>query len=445
MRGVSATAARHGMNLTEPLVMVSGGPDSVALLRVLLEFGARPRVVHFDHGLRGDESDADASFVRNLCEELDVPCRIERLYFPKKSGLQEAARRERYRIAGEIALDSGSTCIATGHNSGDVAETLLMNLARGSGMRGAASIPPVSESSGATAVRPLIATTRAEILGYLDDIRQGYRTDSSNSEGKYSRNRVRLGVIPALDEMYPGAARNLTRAAEGFRRDLGVMEELASRAVTMREGEAEVEIGALPHPGLLGHALRVAYAAAAPGEPPLGGRLVEEISARTEKHDGTRELDLPGGIVCAVRFGGTVVFRRGEAAAGSVAEVEIPVGGGVEFEGWTVRADKVGALDRRDAARPEVCYLDAAGGTYRVRSVREGDSMRPLGLGGRKKVFKAMIDRKVPKDVRGKIPVVVGASGEVAWVFLGEIGEKYAVGSKTKSIIRLEISGGIEF
>src|SRR5215211_114396 len=140
---VHQTAQRYGMDLRSPLALVSGGPDSVALLRVILALGGRPVVLHVDHGLRGEESREDAEFVRDLCGRLGVHCEVQRLGLDGSSNLQERAREARYRLAEEVAIRLGLRVVATGHTADDVAETVLMNLARGTGLRGLAGIPPV--------------------------------------------------------------------------------------------------------------------------------------------------------------------------------------------------------------------------------------------------------------------------------------------------------------
>src|SRR5215216_4134153 len=205
---VHRTAKSYGMDLRRPLALVSGGPDSVALLRVILALGGEPVVLHVDHGLRGEESRGDAEFVRDLCVRLGVHCEVRRLGLDGSSNLQERARDERYRLAEEVAVRLGLRAVATGHTADDVAETVLMNLARGTGLRGLAGIPPVR----GRIERPLIGRTRQEILNYLNEIDQPYRTDPTNLTGKYARNRVRLEVLPVLEELYPGAAGNIARA-----------------------------------------------------------------------------------------------------------------------------------------------------------------------------------------------------------------------------------------
>src|SRR3712207_485138 len=238
---VHRTAKRYGMDLGRPLALVSGGPDSVALLRALVELGGEPVVLHVDHGLRDAESREDAEFVRELCGRLGVRCEVRVLRLEEGPNLQERAREERYRIANEVANGLGLREIAAGHTADDVAETVLMNLARGTGLRGLAGIPPVR----GRLIRPLIERTRREVLEYLRGLDQPYRTDPTNLTGKYARNRVRLEVLPVLEELYPGAARNLARGAALSREDLDVLEDLAAGVVEKRGTEVILPFKAL--------------------------------------------------------------------------------------------------------------------------------------------------------------------------------------------------------
>ena len=141
MQTVRRAAERYNIDLSRPLALVSGGPDSVALLRALVELGEEPAVLHVDHGLRGEGSREDAEFVLDLCDRLNVRCELERLRLEEGPSLQEQARDARYRLAAEVANELGLWTIAVGHTADDVAETVLMNLARGTGLRGLAGIP----------------------------------------------------------------------------------------------------------------------------------------------------------------------------------------------------------------------------------------------------------------------------------------------------------------
>lgn len=421
------------MDLSRPLAMVSGGPDSVALLRVLVQLGGAPVVLHVDHGLRGEESREDARFVEDLCEGLGLACEVREANLIG-GNLQEEARRERYRMAEEAADAHGTSTIVTGHTADDVAETVLLNLSRGAGLRGLAGIPPVR----GWLARPLIERRRSEVLTYLDYLQQPYRTDPTNLTGKYARNRVRLEVLPVLEELYPGAGANIARAAILAREDLEALEGIAARMMTRRGAEIVVSLGELRAAplALRRYAIRQAYAAVVPDAPPLALALVESVLRVAERTAGTWTLDLPGGVVVAARFGEELAFY----IATDVVDRECGIRSGETlFADWKISATEVAGLDARDASRVEVAYLDEALGPYRVRYVREGDAMRPLGLGGTKKVMRAMMDRKVPGDLRRRMPVVVDGQDRVAWVFLGELDETFAVTPATEKVLRLEV------
>ena len=433
--GVRLTAERHGMDLERPLVLVSGGPDSVALLRVVVALGGEPAALHVDHGLRGEGSRRDAEFVRRLCGGLGVRCEVADLDLSGAGNLQKRARDGRYRIAREVAGRLGLRVVATGHTADDVAETVILNLSRGTGMRGLAGIPPVR----AGVVRPLIDRTRSEVLRYLAGLGQPYRTDPTNLSGKYARNRVRLEVLPVLEALHPGAARNLARAASTVREDLAALEGLAAAALQERGAEVALprhKLRALP-PALRRHAVRAAYARVFPGAPPPEARHVEAVLALGEAGPGTRQIDLAGGVVAVARGEEGIFFYVPEEAPSGEPTLRA---GKNTFGGWEIRAEEVDRFDARDAARPGVAYLDASRGPYRVRVAREGDMIRPLGLGGTKKVLRAMMDRKVPRDVRRRTPVVVDRRGEVAWIPFGELGEGFGVETESGRILKVEVA-----
>jgi tRNA(Ile)-lysidine synthase len=425
------------MDLRRPLALVSGGPDSVALLRVIVALGGEPVVLHVDHGLRGEESREDAEFVRELCRRLNVRCEVRRIRLDGGSNLQEQARDERYRLAEEVADGRDLGVVTTGHTADDVAETVLMNLARGTGLRGLAGIPPVR----GRIQRPLIGRTRREVLDYLKELDQPYRTDPTNLTGKYARNRVRLEVLPVLEELYPAAAGNIARAAALVREDLEVLEELATGTVERRGEEVVLPLDGLIdlRPSLQRHAVRLAYATLVPDTAPLPSNLVEAILGLLQGGEGTRTLDLPGGVVVSGRSGEELAFYRGPRSMVSGHE-EIRAGEAVVFGGWRISGREVSGYDPVDAAHPEVAYLDAGNGPYQVRMAREGDIIRPLGLGGTKKVLRAMMDRKVPSDLRRRTPVVVDGRDEVAWIVLGELGERHKVDERTEKVFRLEVT-----
>jgi tRNA(Ile)-lysidine synthase len=404
----------------------------------LVELGARPVVLHVDYGLRGEESLTDARFVRELCERLGLVYEERRARL-EEGNLQERAREERYRFAERLADELELSGIATGHTADDVAETVLLNLARGAGLRGLAGIPPVR----GRVVRPLIHHRRRDVLRYLEHLNQPYRTDPTNLTPKYARNRVRLEILPVLEELYPGAGGNIARGAFLLREDLEVLEGLVARLVHRRGEEVVVPLDELEQrsPVLKRHAVWRAYAVLIPDGTSLDSTTVEAILELVRKREGTRTIHLPGNIVAAVRYGEELAFyRRVGHEAGHLTEERDLLVGQQRLYGWLVDVREVQGYDTDDAASPGVAYLDANRGPYRVRLAREGDTIRPLGLGGTKKVMRAMMDRKVPRDLRKRTPVVVDASGGVAWIFLGETGEEFRVDAETgQKALRLEV------
>jgi tRNA(Ile)-lysidine synthase len=196
------------------IVAVSGGADSVALLTTLRDH--RPSVAHVNHALRGDESDADERFVRELSERFAVPCRVLRIDMAREAAgenLEAAARALRYRWFAELAVELGAGWIATGHTADDQAETVLHRLIRGTGLQGLRGIAPIRRDEPVPVVRPLLGATRAEVVAHLAELRQPYRTDSSNADPRFTRNRIRSELLPLLKTFGADVVQSLGRTA----------------------------------------------------------------------------------------------------------------------------------------------------------------------------------------------------------------------------------------
>jgi tRNA(Ile)-lysidine synthase len=226
---VAEFMAAAGLSKKSGIIAVSGGPDSVALLRLLLELNQSGKigdliVAHLNHQLRGEESDADEQFVQNLATAFALPfCQrqvnVAELASQRGDNLENTARQIRYDWLAEIAGAYGAAWVATGHTADDQAETLLHRLLRGTGLQGLGGIPPRRELiPGIDAVRPLLTTSRNEVLGYLQDIDQSFCTDSSNIDRGYTRNRIRHELLPILASDYnPEIVSVLCRLAEQAR------------------------------------------------------------------------------------------------------------------------------------------------------------------------------------------------------------------------------------
>ncbi|TAJ23055.1 MAG: tRNA lysidine(34) synthetase TilS, partial [Nitrospirae bacterium] len=243
------------------LVALSGGPDSVALLSLLVELAPswdlRISALHVNYGLRGEESDEDARFAAALCDRFGVPFQCERVSLAtgdaqgrQRSSLQEIAREARYEVLVRAGRKLGVDKIALGHQADDQAETLLMWMLRGAGTAGLAGIPPIRES---LFIRPLLKVSRSEVLDYLKERRVSFRSDSSNDKPLYLRNRVRHELLPMLKRYNPTIVATLLRQADILREDDLCLEQwgreqTASVARNERDGVAVDRAGLLALP-----------------------------------------------------------------------------------------------------------------------------------------------------------------------------------------------------
>jgi tRNA(Ile)-lysidine synthase len=202
------------------LAAVSGGADSVALLRGLLDAGV-PHVAaaHFNHQLRGAESDADEAFVRDLAAQLGVPFHrgsadVAALAARQRENLEATARHLRYKWLAELAKEAGATWVATGHTADDQAETVLHRLIRGTGIPGLRGIAASRElAAGVQLLRPMLSVTRADVLDYLHALGQPFRDDATNADTAYTRNRIRHELLPLLKTFNPAIVPVLGRLA----------------------------------------------------------------------------------------------------------------------------------------------------------------------------------------------------------------------------------------
>ena len=224
------------------IVALSGGADSVCLLSVLSElreeWNLTLEAAHVNHGIRGEEADRDEAFCRDLCETMGIPLRVKHANVPalcKETGESEetCGRRIRYEFFASLVEELGMTeypsvKVATAHNADDTVETLLFNLARGAGLNGLASIPPVRDYI----IRPLIDSPRADIETYLSEKGLSHVEDSTNGDTGYARNRIRHKVVPELCSVNAGAVSNMSRLMGLLREDAGLLDRLAEELRT---------------------------------------------------------------------------------------------------------------------------------------------------------------------------------------------------------------------
>ncbi len=441
------------------LVAVSGGPDSLALLHFLWTQGLAHgltgvEAAHLDHGLRGAESAAEAAWVAAWCAEREIVCEagtadVAARAKAGKISKQAAARAVRYAFLEEAAARVGANWIATGHTRDDQAETVLMNVLRGTGTDGLAGIPARS----GRVVRPLLDVSRAEVEAYCAAQGLTPRRDPSNLESKaYTRNRVRLELLPQLAREYnPAVADALVRLSQVAGRDSAYLEEQAAEAlarVTVRRAAGAVVLDraglARLHPAIGRRVLRRALAEVRGTD---AGITFEHIEAACRAiEDAARSpfgMTLPA-PACRLTVRGQTVTVARLLPEPLVSGVEVPLA----VPGTAMLPGGSGAVKASWEDGPEAVGLDAEAvdlpGLH-LRCWRAGDKIDPVGMGGRhKKLSDIFTDAKVPRLVRHTLPLVADRRG-LLWVPGLCLSERARVTDKTSRRLFLSWQGIIAF
>lgn len=465
---------RRGLLLHEArwVVGVSGGADSTVLLRAMTALNQRDKLgwsihaAHLNHGLRGEEADADADFVVRLAEELSAAVHTERIdlaaHVAEHGGsIEEIARRRRYDFLERIALQTGSSCIAVAHHADDNAETILHRICRGTGLRGLRGIPavrPVQPDSNVQLVRPLLDQRRAVIEQLCEANNWETRLDASNLTGEFTRGRIRNSILPALREaINPNVSEALLRLAEqaGW---LGTyLEDAAARTFdSLVVSETPREVVLNTHAFLSKQriiqteVIRRAISAVLDRDQDLGFSHVEMVLALAADRASGKELHLPGPVLVRKSYD-RLVFRPLEEAEPQPSLPVTPVV--VNCPGRTplpsLRAELIAELcefeagqieDLRKRAHPNEEWLDydRLRPPLVVRPRREGDRFRPLGAPGEKKVSEFFIDEKVDPHIRLRAGILCDQQGPV-WVMPFRISERVKLRSTTRRVLRLRL------
>lgn len=396
------------------VVLVSGGADSAAAAAGTTQaLGAESvHALHLNYGLR-DGADEGEAAVRRLCAALRIDLHVERPGALPAGNVQAAARKVRYDAAERLRARAGADLVVTGHSRSDVVETLLYRLASSPGSR---AMLGLAARSGRVA-RPLLGLERERLRELARAAGLPFADDETNDQPVFARNRIRAEVLAVLRELNPAAERNIaeTRAELAEEAELleGLVLEVLDRAGA---GAGAVAISAVAlrsfHPGMRRLALR-ALAERASGRPVALGRAraaqIERLAALPE--GGIVEL---GGGVAALCEAGFVRFRAATLDA-APEPVALLLPGRAQIGGWEVRAElHPGPVEPRG---PDLATLDARtlAGRVQVRTWREGDRIRPLGMTGTKSLQDLFTDRGVPRSLRPELPVVT-VDGEIAWV-----------------------------
>ena len=432
------------------LVALSGGPDSTLLLHALEAQSKQQNLVifaaHVNYRLRGKDSDLDESFCRSLCKKLGVRLFVKRLKpgALKSANLQEHARRIRYEFFTELCDKHQIDLIATGHNRDDNVETVLMNLGRGAGTFGMGGM----RERDSNIIRPLLNLTRSEIESHLKQHKIAYRTDQSNLEPKYTRNKVRLQLLPQMAKLFGAAvAGNIHRSAKIISEQETALrliagELLANDARTTAGGKIVLDLDKfhLYYPMLQRIVIALCFEKLHGSLKDFDYRASERVlDAAAGKTD---LVDLKAGIF-AERCGQRLYIYRKTAPVGLIAVRRTGKTKVGEFwaEFTVKRLSRPDVSDTDLRSGKNLCvYFDAAkfAGKLAVRSVRSGDKMQPLGMKGTRKLSDILIDAKIDRPLRDEIPILLCGS-KIAWIVGLGVSDEFKVSGSTKSVIRLEV------
>ncbi|MBQ9677914.1 MAG: tRNA lysidine(34) synthetase TilS [Prevotella sp.] len=406
------------------VVALSGGADSVALLLLLDEMGYKIHAAHCNFHLRGAESDRDEQFCETLCQQKSIP--FHRIHFDTltyaethKVSVEMAARELRYRYFEQLRTDIGAAGVCVAHHRDDLVETVLLNIVRGTGLRGLCGIQPRNSN----VLRPLLCASRQDILAYLDEKEQSYVTDSTNLEDEVQRNKVRLNVLPLLHDINPAVSENIERMAE----HLTEAQKVLDTVMLPFKDNKQVYFSELDKYGSREYVLfewLKNYG--------FNGSQVKQILTADTGRFFTSSL----GYDLLVDRDSYIV----ESSLKPLTPLRIPEEGTYVLDGdtrITVRKETVTV-----SKDPKVATLDAEKVVFplTVRRVENGDWMMPYGMEGRKLLSDLMTDRKMTLFEKRRQLVVTDADNQIVWLVGIRTDHRYRVSDSTTEVLSVSVT-----
>ncbi|WP_026702323.1 tRNA lysidine(34) synthetase TilS [Salibacterium aidingense] len=417
------------------LVAVSGGPDSMALLHFMKEkekaWNLQVLAAHVNHGLREETAEEDEVFVQSWCKTWSIPffrtyVSVKKEIAEKGGSIQERARQLRYNYLADVMKQEKVSILATGHHADDQVETMLMKQVSGRALLGDPAMKAERPFSSGKLIRPLLGVTKEDILQYCRTQKIPYQIDESNTSDKYTRNRIRQQILPALKEEDPRMQHHFQQYADWLADERAYLERRAEqkwKQQILYQDEHSVTISvngvkALPLPlqrrgiHLILKYLCIYF------NPELSVVHIDQFLALLQQDHPSFSLDWPGNI-CVKREYDTVTFflNSNKHSAAKREAVELAVPGETVFGDYVFTADPLQSEDFSEATEHTlICKPEQLTFPLIVRPRQEGDRIRPLGMKGSKKVNRIFIEKKIPRAQRVNWPVVVDAQGTVVWV-----------------------------
>jgi tRNA(Ile)-lysidine synthase len=447
------------------VVAVSGGPDSVCLLHTLHQFqnllGISLHVAHLNHQLRGEESELDASFVSKLAQNLNLPITVEKADVTRYQkefhlSLEEAAREVRYRFLAGVANSLGTDLVAVGHTLNDQVETILLHIIRGAGTRGLRGLQAVQELKFngivLTVIRPLLEIQREETEEYCQRFHLQPRSDSSNFSLSMLRNRVRRELLPILKNYNPGVSDAILRISSIAQDDLEFLESEGRQAwnqIVRKEKNTfifEKKTFKVLASALKRQLLRTAIDKLLGTLKDIETRHIEEIMKALNKPPG-RQITLPEGLVFNIDYDSYSLSLNALELApfpilADTSEIKIP--GETRISGWLLKTTLVSRHQLTNSLKEGNRWTasfdkDIVGNKLLLRNRRRGDTFQPLGMSHTKKVGEFMLDARIPRSWRDRIPIICTPI-KIIWVAGYRIDENVKVTPETKRFLTIKMT-----
>ncbi|MDI6767142.1 MAG: tRNA lysidine(34) synthetase TilS [Bacteroidota bacterium] len=428
------------------IVTVSGGIDSMVLLDLLCVEKQRWKldlaIAHFNHQLRGEESANDEAFVRSAAKKRSLVCYVEcadtkQIAETEKLSIQEAARNLRYDFFKKLCSSIGFQKIATAHNADDNAETLLLNIFRGSGVHGLTGIPVYRKDQ--AIIRPLLFATRTDIQEYAHYRKLMYREDSSNLKSDYTRNFIRLEIIPLiLNNINPNLTATLNRMSGTFNQledYINSLLETIRTGVIEKSSKDEIIINLerfFQHPLFIQEQLLLQIGKEFTNSEIDSGTVHTMLNISRAKTGSSGSLTKNKIIY---RNRNQIVFKRFFQTTPYSYTIEL--NRKYQFEAFCFASSEVDKAEI--SVDPNIEYIDAEkiGKHLIIRSWQEGDWFIPLGMKGKKKLSDFFVDQKFPLFEKQMIPLLI-SDNNIVWICGKRLDERFKINSKTKKIIKLE-------
>jgi len=425
-------AQNHLLSAGERLLAgVSGGADSVCLLLLLCRLGYDVEAVHCNFHLRGEESQRDEDFVKSICKKLNV--KLHLIHFDTKTyaelhkvGIEMAARQLRYQYFEQLRSDIGAGSICVAHHEDDQAETILMNLLRGSGLRGLSAMQPRQGH----VVRPLLCVSRSEIEQWLQSQGQTYVVDSTNLSTETARNVLRLEVMPHILEQWPGARESILKTQRRVTEALKVYDEAVKTAVRRLLRDDGMTVSALlkePSPESILFTWLTPFGFTGDAIESVAARLTQLQSGRTWQ-SGSHELYVHDGRLCIATLEAErptrVLPEPGTYVYDDSTRLRLQL-----LSEWSLgTTETVAVLDADHVAFP-----------LTVRPVARADRFMPLGMTGTKLVSDFLTDRHLSVHAKRRQLIVLDATGRPLWLPGLRIDHRSRVTPDTVHVLRMEI------